>query len=120
MVTGVVRVGRSVRISARCSALTAWCPGCGTPSARVHSRYGRRLADAAVAGQETAIDLEVRRFFCDHADCGKKTFAEQVEHLTLRALNGAGPESRRSQTGGICSTTSPKGWRRPSPGIAPA
>ncbi|MFB7089592.1 ISL3 family transposase, partial [Streptomyces sp. NPDC056296] len=53
-------------------------------SARVHSRYGRRLADTAVSGQETAIDLEVRRFFCDNAGCAKKTFAEQVDQLTFR------------------------------------
>ncbi|MDT0548701.1 transposase family protein [Streptomyces lonegramiae] len=84
VVNGVVRIGTSVRISAICSAPTACCPGCGTVSARVHSRYGRRLADTAVVGQETAIDLEVRRFICDHAGCGKKTFAEQVEHLTFR------------------------------------
>ncbi|MEU5024869.1 transposase family protein [Streptomyces milbemycinicus] len=74
VVNGVVRIGRSVRISAICSAPTARCPGCGTVSARVHNRYARRLADTAVAGQETAIELEVRRFFRDHASCGKKTF----------------------------------------------
>ncbi|MFI5987824.1 ISL3 family transposase [Streptomyces sp. NPDC051555] len=49
-----------------------------------HSRYGRRLADTAVAGQETAIDLQVRRFFCDSTDCARKTFAEQVDQLTFR------------------------------------
>ena len=51
---------------------------------RVHSRYVRRLADTAIGGQTTAIDLEVRRFFCDNGDCGQKTFAEQVEGLTFR------------------------------------
>ncbi|MEU2835471.1 transposase family protein [Streptomyces lavendulae] len=81
---GVVRVGASVRIAARCVGARAGCPGCGTVSVRVHSRYGRGLADAAVGGQETAIDLEVRRFFCDSTDCAKKTFAEQVDQLTFR------------------------------------
>ncbi|APU42998.1 ISL3 family transposase [Streptomyces sp. TN58] len=84
MVDGIVRVGASVRIAARCIAATARCPGCGMVSVRVHSRYGRRLADAAVSGQETAIDLEVRRFFCDNTGCAKKTFAEQVDQLTFR------------------------------------
>ncbi|MGW6860770.1 transposase family protein [Streptomyces xanthophaeus] len=84
MVDGVVRVGTSIRIAARCIAATARCPGCGTVSVRVHSRYGRRLADAAVAGQETAIDLEVRRFFCDSTGCARKTFAEQADQLTFR------------------------------------
>ncbi|MDX2586436.1 ISL3 family transposase [Streptomyces sp. WI04-05A] len=80
----MVRIGKSVRIRARCIAPAARCSGCGTVSARVHSRYGRRLADGAAGGQETAIDLEVRRFFCDYAVCEKRTFAEQVERLTFR------------------------------------
>lgn len=50
----------------------------------MHSRYVRRRADTAIGGQTTAIDLEVRRFFCDNGDCGKTTFAEQVEGLTFR------------------------------------
>ncbi|MGW2370350.1 ISL3 family transposase [Streptomyces sp. NPDC001667] len=84
VVNSVVRIGKSIRIAARCTAPTARCSGCGTVSSRVHSRYGRRLADTAVSGQETAIDLEVRRFFCDNADCAKRTFAEQVDQLTFR------------------------------------
>ncbi|MFE3774543.1 ISL3 family transposase [Streptomyces sp. NPDC059122] len=84
VVNSVVRMGKSIRIAASCSAPTARCSGCSTVSSRVHSRYGRRLADIAVSGQETAIDLEVRRFFCDNTNCAKKTFAEQVEQLTFR------------------------------------
>ncbi|MGW7825247.1 ISL3 family transposase, partial [Streptomyces puniciscabiei] len=80
----LVRVGSTVRITARCTTPTARCPDCGTSSGRVHSRYKRRLADTATGGQPTAIDLEVRRFFCDNGGCGKKTFAEQVEGLTFR------------------------------------
>lgn len=84
MINSVGRIGKSVRITAICTAPTAPCSGCGTVSSRVHSRYGRRLADTAVSGQETAIDLEVRRFFCDNADCAKRTFVGQVEDLTFR------------------------------------
>ncbi|WP_373283244.1 transposase family protein [Nocardia vinacea] len=40
----------------------AQCPQCATVSGRVHSRYQRRLADAAVAGREMALHLVVRRF----------------------------------------------------------
>jgi transposase len=50
----------------------------------VHSRYERRLADAAVAGRGVEIRLRVRRFFCDGEGCGKRTFAEQVAGLTTR------------------------------------
>ncbi|MFI7337030.1 ISL3 family transposase [Streptomyces sp. NPDC050085] len=65
-------------------APAARCPGCGTSARRVHSRYVRKPADTAVGGQPAVIDLQVRRFFCDNSDCGKKTFAEQVEGLTWR------------------------------------
>ncbi|WP_432190659.1 ISL3 family transposase [Streptomyces sp. Tue6028] len=84
LINSVARIGKSIRIAARCTAPAARCSGCGTVSSRVHSRYGRRLADTAVSGQETTIDLEVRRFFCDNTGCAKKTFAEQVDHLTFR------------------------------------
>ena len=57
-------------------------PGCGTVSARVHSRYARTLADAAAGGRPVAIALTVRRFFCTALGCPRKTFAEQVDGLT--------------------------------------
>lgn len=50
----------------------------------MHSRYVRRLADAAVAGRRVEIQLRVRRFFCDDTDCPGTTFAEQVQGLTTR------------------------------------
>ena len=71
-------------IWARPRAGTAACPRCGRASARVHSRYQRRLADAAIGGQKVMIRLAVRRFFCDAPDCPAATFAEQVEGLTSR------------------------------------
>ena len=51
---------------------------------RVHSRYERRLADAAIGGRRVVIRLTVRRFFCACAACKRKTFAEQVPGLTAR------------------------------------
>jgi len=59
-------------------------PQCGRASARVHSRYQRRLADAPVGGRRVVLRLGVRRFFCDHADCRARTFTEQVTGLTTR------------------------------------
>ncbi|MEV6340637.1 transposase family protein [Nocardia vinacea] len=63
---------------------TARCPGCETVSARVHSRYRRRLADAAVAGRAMILRLVVRRFFCPKISCAARTFAEQIDGLTVR------------------------------------
>jgi transposase len=53
-------------------------------SGRVHSRYSRRLADAAIGGRQVEIVLAVRRFFCPAPGCRRKTFAEQVQGLTVR------------------------------------
>jgi transposase len=83
-VEGVCRAGNLIRVAARTTAPSAVCPGCETVSGRVHSRYERRLLDTAVGGCEVMICLQVRRFACLSADCGKKTFAEQVSGLTAR------------------------------------
>jgi transposase len=74
----------TVWLWARARARTAVCTGCGRDSARVHSRYERRVADAAVAGRRVVLRMRVRRFVCRAEDCPVKTFAEQVEGLTTR------------------------------------
>ncbi|MER6917069.1 ISL3 family transposase [Streptomyces sp. NPDC000594] len=84
VVDAIAVVGTSLRIRARCAGPDGVCPACGTSSGRVHSRYARTLADTAVAGRAVGIELRVRRFFCDDAVCGKQTFAEQVDGLTVR------------------------------------
>ncbi len=80
-----VRVsGRTVRLQVRGREPSAACSGCGASSARVNSRYERRISDTAVADQQTVLHLSVRRFFCATADCTKATFAEQIPDLTFR------------------------------------
>lgn len=71
-------------MTARARAPEAACPKCGTVSGRVHSRYSRTLADAAIGGRQAVIVLAVRRFFCFAPGCASKTFAEQVDGLTTR------------------------------------
>jgi transposase len=73
-----------VHIWAHARAGTATCPQCGRASTRVHSRYQRRLADAAVAGRRVVLRLGVRRFFCENPDCQARTFTEQLRGLTTR------------------------------------
>ncbi|UGT68342.1 transposase family protein [Nocardia gipuzkoensis] len=73
-----------VRIDAATREEAVVCPGCSTPSRRVHSRYRRRLADTAITGREVVIVLRVRRLFCDNTGCGRRTFAEQVPGLAAR------------------------------------
>ena len=75
--------GARLFIWARARAEQAACRGCGRFSGRVHSRYERRLADAAIGGRPVVIRLTVRRFFCAAPDCPLTTFAEKVEGLSL-------------------------------------
>jgi len=76
--------GAGLCIWARTQTCSAACPKCGRPSARVHSRYERRLADAAIGGRPVVIRLQVRRLFCGEPACKKRTFAEQVPGLAAR------------------------------------
>ncbi|MGJ5894489.1 ISL3 family transposase [Streptomyces niveiscabiei] len=76
--------GGVVRVAARTRELAVVCPDCGLGSTRVHSRYWRVLADVAIGGRPVLVRLSVRRLFCDAPGCGRRTFAEQVEGLTVR------------------------------------
>jgi transposase len=58
----IAQVGGVIEIWATASASTATCPGCGERSRRVHSRYERSLAAAAIGGQPVRIVPRVRRF----------------------------------------------------------
>jgi len=73
-----------VVISARSGSAGAACPSCGTWSARVHSRYARRLADGAAGGRPVVICLTVRRLRCGNPGCTSVTFAEQSGGLSGR------------------------------------
>ena len=74
----------AVLITARSRAADAACHRCGQSSARVNSRYRRRLHDLAAGGRAVMIDLTVRRFFCGNPDCELRTFAEQVPAVAKR------------------------------------
>ena len=83
--------GSTMRIEAATTSPRAECPGCGSMSGRVHSRYERRLADTGIGGRPALLVLTVRRFFCELASCPKTTFAEQVPGLTRRYGRHTGP-----------------------------
>jgi transposase len=84
LVDRVEQIRNTVWLHARPRALTAACPRCDQESARVHSRYERRVTDAAVAGRRVVLRLRARRFVCRTDDCQATIFAEQVEGLTTR------------------------------------
>ncbi|MGW4034394.1 ISL3 family transposase [Streptomyces sp. NPDC004838] len=76
--------GGWISLTARTVTREAAWPDCAGVSGRVHGGYRRRLADLAAVGQRFVIDLQVRRFLCPVAACGRRTFVEQVDGLTER------------------------------------
>jgi transposase len=83
-----------LRIWAHSGTDGAACRRCGQFSARVHSTYRRRLADAPVGGRPVTLWLGVRRFFCGNDDCKSVTFAEQFEGLTTPRARRTPPLAR--------------------------
>ncbi|GGV54789.1 hypothetical protein GCM10010245_86730 [Streptomyces spectabilis] len=92
-----------VRIAARTRELIVACPDCGHASARAHSRYVRTLADVAVGGRPVLIGLSVRRMCCDSPSCGRRTFAERVEVLTVRYQRRSPLLQHLVEMAGCCS-----------------
>lgn len=73
-----------IRVAARTREEPVACPDCGQVSDWEHSRYLRHVADEAIGGRPLRIDLSVRRLYCENPACPRRTFAEQVEGLTVR------------------------------------
>ncbi|MFC9769483.1 transposase family protein [Rhodococcus jostii] len=76
--------GGGVSIRASPLSVSASCPTCGDTSERVHSRYERTVADAAIGNRPSRLVLRVRRFLCSSTACDRRTFAEQIDGVTTR------------------------------------
>ena len=59
-------------------AATAACPLCHQLSERVHSRYGRTVADVPCGGRRVILRLSVRKFVCTIASCSRQIFTERL------------------------------------------
>jgi transposase len=72
------------------------CPGCGTPAVRVKQWTTTRPRDLPVAGRVARLRWRKRRWYCDLAACGRRTFTESVpqvparSRLTVRLRRSAG------------------------------
>ncbi len=77
-------------ITVRSAAGASACPGCGTPSERVHSRYRRHLTDLPISGRPVRLVVLARRFHCAAVLCGRRVFAERFDTDVLA------PWSRRT------------------------
>ena len=78
-VDGIEDGETGVLIRARLVPARARCPDCGAWSARVHSRYTRKLNDLPIGGRCAQLVVRARRFFCDAASCERRTFAERLD-----------------------------------------
>ncbi len=67
-----------VTVEAELRSIRPTCPGCGSPSRRLHSRYSRVLCDLPWQGRPATIRLLARRFRCLNTACSRKTFAERL------------------------------------------
>jgi len=70
--------GQTLHLFVSTTQPTSACPLCHTPSAAVHSQYGRTLADLPCGGRRVTLHLQVRRFFCPVATCRRRIFTERL------------------------------------------
>lgn len=66
-----------VLVTARAISRSRLCPGCGTSSARIHSRYIRTVCDLPCCGRRVELRVTARRFVCTQSYCRQKIFAER-------------------------------------------
>ncbi len=78
------RIADAIEMRLKTCRVSATCPACGTFSRKVHSRYGRRLADLPWDGVPVIIRLQTRRFFCSEPRCRRKVFTEPLPGTVAR------------------------------------
>jgi transposase len=58
------------------------CPKCTELSSRIHSYYTRKIMDLPMAGSQTWLILNARKFYCLNVNCLQKVFVERFsEHI---------------------------------------
>src|SRR5579864_3152629 len=62
------------------TSASAPCPGCGSFSEHVHSRYQRTVKDLPCGGRCVVLRLCVRKFFCLTLTCQRKVFGSTPSH----------------------------------------
>lgn len=75
--------GATTVITVHPTSRTSLCPGCGTSSERIHSRYQRRLTDLPLAGRQVRLVVVARCFRCVTALCGRRIFTERFDDGAL-------------------------------------
>jgi transposase len=78
-----------VTLRVRSTQTSAPCPLCATPARRIHSTYGRTLADLPWAQYRVGLQLHVRKWFCGNRACRRRIFTERLPTI-------AAPWARRT------------------------
>lgn len=73
--------GQMLHVAATTTRRTARCPCCHRRSKRIHSRYGRTIADLPCVGAVVTLHLRTRRFACRVRWCRRKIFTERLPAL---------------------------------------
>jgi transposase len=76
-VTDVVVENRQLIMIVSSLTTRAVCPYCGFESTRVNNQYYRRPADLPFADYAVQLQMKVRCFFCENANCEHYSFAER-------------------------------------------
>jgi transposase len=77
----IEKTEKGIRITARATASSAFCPDCQQASSRVHSYYMRCPMDLPSSGRPISLALQVRHFRCSNRVCPRKTFAEPLPNF---------------------------------------
>src|SRR5262249_55461376 len=78
-----------ITLRVRSTQTGAPCPLCATPARRIHSDYGRTLADLPWAQYRVCLQLRVRKWFCRNRACRRRIFTERLPTI-------AAPWARRT------------------------
>ncbi len=81
MIEAVQVQTEKINIFAHREMVSAVCPDCQQISTKIHSRYKRHPRDLPCFGFPVQLHLMVRRFFCHHEPCSRRTFAESFPEL---------------------------------------
>jgi transposase len=65
-------------VHAEVAVASARCPVCEVCSGRIHSRYGRTVADLPWRNVSVTLKIRARRFFCVNRRCERAIFCERL------------------------------------------
>lgn len=80
----IVSHDRAVTLVVKTTGRDAACPRCQYISARIHSRYLRRVADLPWLGVAVTLELQTRRFRCTNSLCRQRIFCERLPTVVTR------------------------------------